>query len=88
MGKILEAIEKHFPEGETFHPYELSIKTGIDTKVCAMNLKKLSNTYRIGYLSDINVYWNWGVEECNRQRILHNELIDKYNLKMVKLKPL
>lgn len=78
MSKILESINKFFPDGENFTPFDLSIKTGIDSKVCSMALKRLSNSLRIGYLREHNTYWDWGIEECNIRRKEWNDLVDKY----------
>lgn len=83
---ILEAIEKYFPDGELFTAHELSMRCGIDTKVLAMNLKRLSNSYRIGHYSEKNSYYDWGVEGCNKARQKHNDLVDKHNLKQKKMK--
>lgn len=82
---ILEQINKYFP-GTDFTPYELSEKTGIPHKVCAMNLKKLSNSYRICYSPSRDLYWDWGIEICNKEREKANKIIDEYGLKTKKFK--
>lgn len=82
---ILEEINKHFP-GTDFTAYELSQKTGIPHKVCEMNLRKLSNSYRIFYSPSRHLYLDWGIDICNKERERQNKIIDEYGLKMKKFK--
>jgi hypothetical protein len=82
---ILYLIEKYFPNDQ-FTANELSIKTGINSKVCSMVLKRLANSYRIGYSAAYNFYYYWSVEQCNIKRNKANDIIEKYNLKQKKFK--
>jgi hypothetical protein len=65
--------------------YELSIKTKIDSKVCAMVCKKLSNNFYLHGPSSRNNYWLLDDETRKKEINNYNKNIDKYNLKFKKI---
>ena len=78
MCKIIKLIELHFGDNTHFTANEFSIKTKIDSKVSAMNLKRLANSLRIGYSASNNFYWDWGLIQANIEVDKWNTICDKY----------
>jgi hypothetical protein len=78
MCKIIKLIELHFGNNTQFTANEFSIKTKIDSKVSAMNLKRLANSLRIGYSAYNNFYWDWGISQANIEVEKWNTICDKY----------
>lgn len=81
MSKILTLIEQYFPENQSFTANEFSIITNIDTKISAMNLKRLANSKRIGYSPTNNIYWDWGLIHANSEVDMWNNICDTFLLK-------
>lgn len=84
MSKILELIKTHFGE-DSFTPNELSMTTKIDTKVCAMVCKKLSDNFHLRYYRSSNTYHLLDDETRKNEIDKYNQFIDKYNLKNKKI---
>lgn len=89
MSKFLKLINENYKLGEVFTSYEFSQKTGYNSKVCAMVLRRLSNSIKLGRFLTFNggnCFYSMSIDEINEQRKKENKLIEKYNLKQNKYK--
>lgn len=86
MSKILNIIKDNYNEDDIFDSYDLHKICGINQKVIAMCLKRLSNIEVLGCLSGKDYYFIRSNEDIKKVRQKINEDIDKCNLKQKKYK--
>lgn len=97
MGKIMNLVREHFSDGvrpDSFSALDFEKATGVNSKVASMNLKRLASSERLGcYMGGggqikTAMYIYRTPEQINRAVADQNLLVDKYDLKKKKLKPI
>lgn len=87
MSKILKLAKEHYDYNDSFCAYDLASKINMDSKVIAMNLKKLRISEKVGSFIASNgqcFYYMRSDEDILKAKRKVNDMIDKYDLKQNK----
>lgn len=87
MSKILKLAKEHYDYNDSFCAYDLASKINMDSKVIAMNLKKLRISEKVGSFIASNgecLYYIRTDENILKAKKEVNDIIDKYDLKQKK----